>query len=121
MEYSPEVKRRLRSPARAGVARELGSAVAGEAEDRSLNVWVRYQVRLADGAIRAVRYAAYGCPHFVAAADWHAEQLEGRPSSALTEPDTHGARQALGVPTEKFGKLLVIENALVACATAVAE
>lgn len=121
MEYSPEVERRLRSPARAGVAREPAPAVAGEAEDRSLNVWVRYQVQLRDGAIRSVRFEAYGCPHFVAAADWQAEQLEGRPGSALVEPDTQGAREALGVPTEKLGKLLVIENALSACATAAAD
>jgi NifU-like protein involved in Fe-S cluster formation len=120
MEYSPEVERRLRSPERVGVVREPASPiVTGEAEDRSLNVWIRYQVGLHGGAIDSVRYEAYGCPHFVAAADWHAEQLEGRPSAALAEPDTRGVREALGVPTEKLGKLLVIENALVACATAV--
>jgi NifU-like protein involved in Fe-S cluster formation len=121
MEYSPEVKRRLRSPERVGIVRQPASlVVTGEAEDRSLNVWVRYQVGLRGGEIDSVRFAAYGCPHFVAAADWHAAQLEGRPSAALAEPDTRGAREALGVPTEKLGKLLVIENALAACATAVA-
>jgi len=121
MEYSPEVKRRLKSPERAGLMPDLASPfVMGDAEDRSLNVWVRFQVQLHDGTIGSVRFEAYGCPHFVAAADWHAERLEGRPSGVLAEPDTRGVRDALGVPTEKFGKLLVIENALVACATAVA-
>lgn len=121
MEYSPEIKRRLQSPERAGLARESVSPfVTGEAEDRSLNVWVRFQVQLHRGAIGSVRFEAYGCPHFVAAADWHAQRLEGRPSGALAEPDTPGAREALEVPTEKLGKLLVIENALVACATVVA-
>ena len=121
MEYSPEVERRLRSPERAGIEREpVASIVTGEAEDRSLNVWVRYQVQVGGGTIDSIRFEAYGCPHFVAAADWHAEQLEGRRSASLAEPDTRGAREALGMPTEKLGKLLVIENALVACATAVA-
>lgn len=121
MEYCPEVKRRLRSPERGGLARELvASVVTGEAEDRSLNVWVRYQVQLHDGAIDSIRFEAYGCPHFVAAADWFAEWLEGRRIASLTEPDTRGAREALGVPTEKIGKLLVIENALAACEAAVA-
>lgn len=121
MEYSPEVERRLRSPARAGIV--SGSAppvVTGEAEDRSLNVWVRYQVQLRGSTIGSIRFEAYGCPHVVAVADWHAERLEGLPSGALAEPDTRGAMEALGVPTEKLGKLLVIENALVACATALA-
>ncbi len=121
MEYGPEVRRRLRSPERVGVSREpTGPVVTGEAEDRSLNVWVRYEVQLHDGAIGSVRFEAYGCPHFVAAADWLAEWLEGRSSALLAEPDTHGARDALDVPTEKIGKLLVLENALAACATAVA-
>jgi len=121
MEYSPEVERRLRLPQRVCGERALAPPiVTGEAEDRSLNVWVRYQVRLRGDVIDSVRFEAYGCPHFVAAADWHAEQLEGRPGAALAEPDTPGVRQALDVPIEKLGKLLVIENALAACATAVA-
>ncbi len=94
--------------------------VTGEAEDRTLNVWVRYQIQLRGEVIDSVRFEAYGCPHFVAAADWHAEQLEGRRGTALAEPDTAGVREALDVPTEKLGKLLVIENALAACARAVA-
>ncbi|NIW24294.1 MAG: hypothetical protein GWN29_06845 [Gammaproteobacteria bacterium] len=121
MEYSPEVERRLHSPEHvAGVAEPTGPVVMGEAEDRSLNVWVRFQVQLRGGAIGSVRFEAYGCPHFVAAADWHAERLEGQPSAALAAPDTRAVRDALGVPIEKLGKLLVIENALAACATAVA-
>jgi len=121
MEYCPEVKRRLQSLERvAAVRTPAAPIVTGEAEDRTLNVWVRYQVQLCGDAIDSVRFEAYGCPHFVAAADWHAEQLEGRLSVALAEPDTAGAREALDVPTEKLGKLLVIENALAACARAVA-
>jgi len=117
MEYSSEVEQRLRSPNRAGLAPESGSAfVTGEAEDRSLNVWIRFQFRLDDGAINSVRFEAYGCPHFIAAADWHAERLEGCPSGTLAEVDTCGAGEALDVPTEKLGKLLVIEDALAACA-----
>ena len=122
MEYSSEVEQRLRSPNRAGLARESGSGfVTGEAEDRSLNVWIRFQVRLDAGAINSVRFEAYGCPHFIAVADWHAERLEGCPSGTLADVDTQGARDALGVPTEKLGKLLVIEDALAACAEAAAE
>ena len=121
MEYSPQVRRRLRSPQRVADALESASPVLiGEAEDRSLNVWVRFQARLRGGVIESVRFEAYGCPHFVAAADWHAERLEGRPSAMLAEPDTVGARKALDVPTEKLGKLLVIEDALAACASAAA-
>lgn len=119
MEYSSEVERRLKFPERAGFSRDTGArVVTGEAEDRSLNVWIRFQVRLDNGAIGSIRFEAYGCPHFIAAADWHAERLEGQPSDALAHADTRGARQSLDVPTEKLGKLLVIEDALAACAKA---
>jgi NifU-like protein involved in Fe-S cluster formation len=116
MEYSPEVQRRLGAPSRSGLAPAAsGELASGTAEDRTLNVWVCFQVELAGRAIRSVRFEAYGCPHFVAAADWMAEHLEGRPPEAVGERVAEAARAALGVPTEKFGKLLVLEDALAAC------
>lgn len=120
MEYAPEVRRRLGSPGRSGLLDPSGRGRAsGEAEDRSLNVWVRFEVQSVDGSVRAVRFQAYGCPHFIAAADWVAEQLEGRPTRSLGEPGIRSAQAALDVPTEKLGKLLVIEDALAACLRAV--
>jgi hypothetical protein len=119
MEYSPEVQRRLRSARWSGFLPDAGGRlVTGEAEDRSLNVWVRFQVEIADGRARSVRFEAYGCPHFIAAADWMAEHLEGRPVPGLGEGYAPGAREALGVPTEKLGKLLVLEDALASCSRA---
>jgi NifU-like protein involved in Fe-S cluster formation len=118
MEYTPEVRRRLRTPGRAGLASAAGAHAGGAAEDRSLNVWVRFQVQLVGSSIRAVRFQAYGCPHFIAAADWMAEQLEGQAEHKLAEPIGRAAQAALGVPTEKLGKLLVLEDALAACSSA---
>ena len=93
----------------------LAGMVSGEAEDRSLNVWVRFQLRVAEGEVRAVRYNVYGCPHTVAAAEWTAEWLEGRPARALDELSMRNCLDTLGIPVEKLGKLLLIEDALVAC------
>ncbi|MBN1240843.1 MAG: iron-sulfur cluster assembly scaffold protein [Gammaproteobacteria bacterium] len=119
MDYSSEVLRRFDSPATAGEtdgADADAGLVAGEAEDRSLNVWVRFQVQLRDGAIRDVRFRAFGCPHTIAAADWAAERLHGRPAAALRQIDVPRIRRELEIPTEKLGKLLRIEDALAACA-----
>lgn len=118
MEYTPEVRRRLRAPGRAGLASTAGGCPEGAAEDRSLNVWVRFRVQLLGGSIRAVRFQAYGCPHFIAAADWVAERLEGQGAERLAEPIGRAAQAALGVPTEKLGKLLILEDALAACSSA---
>jgi len=121
MEYGLEVRRRFERPSHRGIrANAAGGAVQATAEDRSLNVWVCMQVEASGGTVVTVRFAAFGCPHFLAGADWIAERLEGRSVTALAAPIAREAAAALHVPTEKLGKLLVIEDALAECAARVA-
>ena len=116
MDYGSEVEERFLSPSRVGEFEEgTPGLVSGEAQDRTLNVWIRFQVQVLDGAIRAARFNVYGCPYTVAATDWAAEWLEGRPSAALAKLEMRERRRALGVPIEKLGKLLVIEDAAAQC------
>jgi NifU-like protein involved in Fe-S cluster formation len=117
MEYTPEVVRRFDSPPRAGELQAgLPGLVSGEAEDRTLQVWVRFQLQVIDGVVRAARFAAFGCPHTVAAASRAAERLEGGLVSDVARLDMRAIELELGVPVEKRGKLLRIEDALAACA-----
>jgi NifU-like protein involved in Fe-S cluster formation len=115
MEYSSEVVRRCDAPRRAG---ELPHATpglsSGEAEDRALQVWVRFDLQVLHGVIQTVRFEAFGCPHTVAAADLVAERLEGQPVDAARHIDARGLMTALDVPIEKLGKLLIIEDAAAA-------
>jgi NifU-like protein involved in Fe-S cluster formation len=116
MEYTSEVVRRFDSPRRAGELPEGSPGlVAGEAEDRTLDVWVRFQLQVIDGATFAARFAVFGCPHTVAAASRVAEWLEGRAASELAALDARALCAELGVPVEKHGKLLRIEDAVAAC------
>ena len=116
MEYSPAVVRHFDAPSR---ARELPlttpGLVSGEAEDRTLNVWVRFQLHLQGGAVRAAAFQAYGCPHTVAAASAVAEWLEGRAVEEAQRLDVRAVCSDLAVPVEKLGKLLRIEDAVAAC------
>ena len=116
MEYSPAVQRHFAAPLR---ARELpaGAAglVAGEAEDRALHVWVRFQLQLVEDVVAAVGFQAFGCPHTIAAASAVADWLEGRPVEAARRLDVQAVCGELDVPVEKMGKLLRIEDALAAC------
>ena len=119
MEYTPEVVRRFDSPRRAGELQAgLPGLVSGEAEDRTLQVWVRFQLQVTDGAVRAARFAAFGCPHTIAAAGRVAEWLEGRLAGDIGRLDIRTVETELGVPIEKRGKLLRIEDALAACGRA---
>ena len=116
MDYGSEVEERFLSPSRVGEFEEgTPGLVSGEAQDRTLNVWIRLHVQVLDGAIRAARFNVYGCPYTVAAADWAAEWLEGRPGAALAKLEMRERRRALGVPLEKLGKLLLIEDAAAQC------
>ena len=116
MDYDSQVRQRFLSAQRAGPLN--GGApglVSGEAEDRTLNVWVRFRIRVRNGVIDTVRYNVYGCPHTIAAAEWTAGWLEGRAERALDEFSMRGRLETLGVPVEKLGKLLLVEDALAEC------
>jgi NifU-like protein involved in Fe-S cluster formation len=116
MDYSPEVLQRFASPQRAGrFVAGCEGLVVGEAEDRSLGVWVRFQIQVADNRLRQVRFEVFGCPHTVAAASWLAQRLEGEAVDALVRLDMQEVARTLDVPIEKMGKLLRIEDALHAC------
>jgi NifU-like protein involved in Fe-S cluster formation len=116
MEYNSAVERHFAAPHE---ARELpagsSSLVAGEAEDRTLHVWVRFELQIAGGVIVAARFQAFGCPHTVAAASAVADWLEGRSVEAARKLDARAVCAELDVPVEKLGKLLRIEDAVAAC------
>ena len=116
MEYSPAVQRHFATPTR---ARELAAGVpglvAGEAEDRTLHVWIRFQLQVVEDVVAAAGFQAFGCPHTVAAASVVAEWLEGRSVEAARKLDAGALCAELEVPIEKVGKLLRIEDAVAAC------
>jgi NifU-like protein involved in Fe-S cluster formation len=116
MEYNAAVGRRFAAPPR---ARELPAGlkglVAGEAEDRTLHVWVRFELQVVGGEVAAVALQAFGCPHTLAAASVVADWLEGRPVEEARGLDAKALCAELEVPVEKLGKLLRIEDAVAAC------
>ena len=116
MEYSPAVQRHFAAPERAReLQRGATGLVAGEAEDRTLHVWVRFQLQVVEDVVAAAGFQAFGCPHTVAAASLVADWLEGRSIAAARAIDVKTVCAELDVPTEKLGKLLRIEDAVAAC------
>ena len=116
MEYSSAVVRCFDAPKRAGELPDgAPGLVSGEAEDRTLHVWVRFQLQVTEGVVRAARFQAYGCPHTLAAASLVADWLEGQSVAAARGLDVRSLCAQLAVPIDKLGKLLRIEDALLAC------
>ena len=116
MNYSLEVLQRFGLPrADEAFPDETQGVVRGEAEDRSLGIWIRFDVQVRDGLIRAVRFRLFGCPHAIAAASLICEWIEDKPARSLSAIDLRAVADSLDLPVEKYGKLLRIEDALLAC------
>ena len=92
-----------------------GAIVSGEAGGRGQETWVRFHLLIAGDTVKEARFQAFACPHTTEVAAWLCAELRGRTREQLI-PGTPGAwAQARGVPAEKLGRLLVVEDALRAC------
>ena len=93
--------------------------VVGEAGRTREGTRVRCYLRVAWPVITAAEFRVFGCPHTRAVAKALAAALQGRPLTAAQEatsdapplgtPRDLAARH--GVPPEKLGRLLVVEDA----------
>jgi cysteine desulfurase len=92
------------------------SEVVGEAGGPGLEAWVRFRLHVADGIVKRALFKAYGCPHTVAVTAWVTERLRGRGRADLAPGTPAEWADALAVPVEKLGRLLVVEDALADCA-----
>jgi NifU-like protein involved in Fe-S cluster formation len=110
--YSDEVLRRLRELPGSGPLAPTAQVVLGRAGSVSDGAEVELEFALRDEQVAAGRFRAYGCPHLIAAASWLTERAVGWPRQRLLDWDWREAAEALGVPPHKFGRLLVLQDAL---------
>jgi NifU-like protein involved in Fe-S cluster formation len=115
MAYGSEVRRRFASARRRDLDETDGRVATGTAEDRTLNVWIKFQMRIEDSVVDGIGYEVFGCPETIAAASLIAERLEGRNITANPDIDVHAVAAELSIPVDKLGKLLRIEDAALAC------
>jgi cysteine desulfurase len=89
-----------------------GTVVSGEAGQASREAWVRLQLRVTADSVIEARFQALGCPHTLATVSWLTGQLAGRTRSAAQPGPPAAWARTLGIPVEKLGRLLIIEDAL---------
>lgn len=83
----------------------------GRAGRRSEGTEVFVELEIEGEAVKSARFSAYGCPHTLAVASRLCEAMEGRPmAEGLPGSPADWARQ-FAVPTEKLGRLLIVEDA----------
>jgi hypothetical protein len=113
---SPEVRALFDTTPGAGAfPPEAGVVVVGEAGSEAAEAQVRFSLVVAGDTVKDARFQAWGCPHTLAAAAWITAQLPGRRRDALVPGTPETWRAVLGVPIEKLGRLLVVEDALQDC------
>jgi cysteine desulfurase len=110
--YTAEVGRRHREMPGSEALPEGLLRCAGRAGDREQGAEVELQLGVAGDRVRAARFHGFGCPHFLAAASWLAEQLPGLGRAEVAAWDWQSVATALDVPPAKFGRLLTLQDAL---------
>jgi cysteine desulfurase len=89
--------------------------LTAEAGNPGEETWVRFHLTVEAGIVKSTRFKAYGCPHTLAVMDWLTRRLPGRTRDDGPPGTPAGWTEELSVPVEKLGRLLVIEDALLAC------
>lgn len=118
-DYGPKVRALCAALGHAGdPAPGPGAVHVGEAAAPERGAWVRFAVRVQDGAVQEARFRAWGCPHVLAACELAAARLEGQAPGAREGLSAAALAQALDAPPGKLGRFLVIEDAAAALAAA---
>ena len=108
--YSLLVRELFASPRH--VAPDGGEPVDGASVYREgQGVRLRLNGIAGDGVLAALTFRAQGCPHFLAACECLCRELAGKPVETLTEWQPAQIMQTLGLPVEKTGRILVLEDA----------
>lgn len=118
MDYSPLVSDHFAQPRNAGRFAPGRGVVSGSAGSISQGTRFALSALIEGGRICALRQQVYGCPHCIAAASWLTERLIGASIDDLQRWQWRQAADALQVPAEKRGRLLVLEDAVRAIETA---
>jgi NifU-like protein involved in Fe-S cluster formation len=116
--YSELVRRHFAEPSRIGELAPAEDVIHGEAGSLDGGARFRFGARISMDQLSDVRVRVYGCPHCIAAASWAADQLVGLSREALESWSWREAERALGVPPQKRGRLLILEDAIRALARA---
>jgi len=105
--YSDRVRELFADLAHAG---DLAAAPHTRVDDQGVRIALTASCN--DGVLEALRFRAWGCPHLLAATETFCRGYEGRPCSDLLDFRAAEVMATLPVPTEKLGRILVLEDAV---------
>ena len=89
-----------------------GSVQRSHSGSRAAGAEIELAAAVADGTIRELRFKAFGCPYLLAALEYCCRSLRGKPLAAAAALGSGELVEALTVPQEKTGIILLVEDAL---------
>lgn len=116
--YNAAVVDHFEHPRNAGRLLGGSAIVEGVAGSIAQGVMFALTARIVGGRIEDARYEVFGCPHCVAAGSWLTERLIGADREDLQNWSWREVADVMAVPTEKRGRLLILEDAVRALASA---
>jgi NifU-like protein involved in Fe-S cluster formation len=116
--YNAAVADHFEHPRNAGKLVGGAEVVEGIAGSVSQGVMFALAARIANGRIEDARYEVFGCPHCVAAGSWLTERLIGAGRKDVANWSWREVAEVMAVPTDKRGRLLILEDAVRALASA---
>lgn len=105
--YSDRVRELFAAPRHAGCLEE---GISVRVDDQDVRICLC--ARAGAGVIETLRFRAWGCPHVIAASEALCRAYEGRDVADLLEFSASALMESLSVPTEKTGRILVLEDAV---------
>jgi NifU-like N terminal domain len=117
MIYNELTRRYFESAANAGELTGAG-VFRGAAGSVAQGTWVQFDLQVSAGTVLAARFLAFACPHVIAVSAWLTEQSARKPLTADLPESLLKLRDRFGVPMEKMGRLLTVEDAWRAAAAA---
>ena len=78
---------------------------------------IAFTADVSGGRLHNLGFRVFACPHIIAACNWCVDYLEGGPIEALARIPLDDLGAELDIPVEKAGKLLILQDALLACYT----
>ena len=76
---------------------------------------VGFVLRVDGQRIASLKFQVFGCPQLLAACAYVAEQLQDCELTSIDRLDTAELMLSLQIPTEKAGKILTLQDALIRC------
>lgn len=110
--YNELVLKSFANPRHAGVLSVAGPQHIGQAQESAHGPRVVLRCHFDGQRISEMRFSAWGCPHFIAAAELLCAALESRTLAELGAFDIRDIQKVLAVPVEKTGRILTLEDAL---------